>query len=184
MSRLGGIGVSGYGLLALCLALAGMIFFELQGDPAVAPQSTTPAPVAAAPAVPAHAVIRVPPLASFAAVVERPLFSSTRRLVPVQVKAARTDPALDLRHLVLTGVLIVGPDNQLAIVLDRSRREHVRVRKGGTIAGWVLAEVRVDGVTLRRGAATHEMTLHEDKAQKGAGSPLAGKTSQQGARKQ
>ncbi len=183
MSRLGHIVKLEYGLIALCLVLAAAIVIELQGGSSASTAQAT-VPALATPAVPPQAVVAVPPLASFAAVVERPLFSEVRRPAPVELSITRADAALELRHLVLTGVLIVGPDNQLAILLDRSRGEQVRVRKGQEITGWSLAEVRSNGVTLRKGVTTHDMPLHEEKTLAGTGPASAGDTLPQRAKPQ
>jgi hypothetical protein len=164
MNRLGRIDALGYGLIALCLALAATIMVELRGNAVTPPQETTTSPAA-----PTQTVIKSLPLASYAAVVQRPLFSDTRRPAPVETSAVRADAAVELRHLVLTGVLLVGPHDQLAILLDRSRGEQIRILKGGEITGWSLAEVRADGVTLRKGVVTYEMPLHEEKPPGSAG---------------
>ena len=176
MNWRGRIDILEWSLMALCLALVATIGVELNRNPGMPVQATqTPLSPPTAGELP-YAAIKFPPLARYSTVIERPLFSSSRRPAPVDNTSARADGALELRHLVLTGVLMVGPGEQLAILLDRTRSEQLRVRKGGDVSGWSLAEVRADGVTLRKGSAMHVIPLYEEKGSSGSGAAPVGYT--------
>ena len=92
-------------------------------------------------------------------VVERPLFHASRRPVPQEADDTPALAAAELRNLTLIGILI-SPETQLAIFQDKGTQA-LRLEAGATVGKWSLAEVRADGVTLRRGSETHVIALHK-----------------------
>jgi hypothetical protein len=94
------------------------------------------------PAPAAAAAVPLPPLASFAATVERPLFSPSRRPAPAAVTAA--SPAGENRYR-LIGIVANGP-KKAAFVADNARR--IEIVAGDTLDGWTVKEISQDRVTL------------------------------------
>lgn len=157
------LGILGSSLIVLCAILIVVISRQLyQGPSAVRADgyvvATAPGP--ASPPLPG-AAISFPPLRQYAEVVERPLFEVSRRPPPPEAKATSV-AAKELRQLILTGVVIT-PDKNLAIFRDKNPSDIMRLEQGMAVDEWSLDEIRADGVTFRKGAATHELLLHEEK---------------------
>ena len=91
--------------------------------------------------------------------VERPLFHASRRPVPQDADDTPALAAAEVRNLTLIGILI-SPETKLAIFQDKGPQA-LRLEAGATVGKWSLAEVRADGVTLRRGGETHVISLHK-----------------------
>jgi hypothetical protein len=114
---------------------------------AVWPWLISPAParsVAAAPdTAAAQSVPSLPPLARFAAISERPLFSPTRKPAPGE-KAAPAGPGIDQRYRLL-GLMNTG-DSRRALLAEGKRRFVIAER--GTLEGWTVARIEHDRVVL------------------------------------
>ena len=164
VSRGRGLGVLGGSLLASCLGLAVVLAVQLSTPrPEVATDSASPPETAptegAVAAAPAAATLALEPLDKFREVVERPVFHASRRPVPQDADDAPAVAAVELRNLTLIGILI-SPETKLAIFHDKSAQA-LRLEAGATVGKWSVAEVRADGVTLRRGGETHVIPLHK-----------------------
>ena len=164
VSRGSGLGVVGWLLIAACLVLAVVLAVQLRAAPsdvaaASAPPPATASTEAAVAAAPTAATLAFEPLDKFREVVERPLFHASRRPVPQEADDAPALAAAELRNLTLIGILI-SPETQLAIFQDKGMQA-LRLEAGATVGKWSLAEVRADGVTLRRGSETHVIALHK-----------------------
>lgn len=160
-----GLGVLGGSLLISCLVLAVVLAVQLNSplpegaaDSSSPPETGTP-PDGAVVAATAGVGLAFEPLDKFREVVERPLFHASRRPVPQDADDAPAAAAIELRNLTLIGVLI-SPETKLAIFHDKSSQA-LRLEAGATVGKWSLAEVRADGVTLRRGGETHVIPLHK-----------------------
>lgn len=157
------MGVLGWLLLVSSLVLAVVLAVQLSApSPEVAADSASTPETAstegAVAAVPAAATLPIEPLDKFREVVERPLFHASRRPVPQDADDAPAVAAAELRNLTLIGILM-SPETKLAIFHDKSSQP-LRLEAGATVGKWALAEVRADGVTLRRGGETHVIPLH------------------------
>jgi hypothetical protein len=97
----------------------------------------TPPAAAAAPTLAA-----LPPLASFAAIVERPLFSPSRR--PAANAPAAAAPAAESRYR-LVGIVASGT-KKTAFIADNGRRAQIGV--GDAFDGWTVKEIGQDRITL------------------------------------
>ena len=90
------------------------------------------------------------------AMLARPLFSPTRRPPPPPVSAALQPlsppvPSLPSAPNVALSGVIVGPGGGgVALVRGPLDPAPVRVRLGGTVDGWTVAEIRPRAVVLRR----------------------------------
>ncbi len=136
-------------LLGVCLALAAFVYVQVQRMvPGPAPSgggaAGTP-PLAALPAQPSYTMA---PAEDFAAILERPLFSPTRR-PPAQgvVAAAAPEPEL---QVTLVGV-IISSDEQIAIVRLKDAGRFARLSVGDSFQGWILDSIEPSRVTFRRG---------------------------------
>ena len=115
---------------------------------AVWPWLISPAParsVAAAPdaTAAAQSVPSLPPLARFAAISERPLFSPTRKPAPGE-KAAPAGPGIEQRYRLL-GLMNTG-DSRRALLAEGKRRFVIAER--ATLEGWSVARIEHDRVVL------------------------------------
>jgi general secretion pathway protein N len=92
------------------------------------------------------------PLTSFAATRERPLFSPTRRAPSIPMTApglVQPRPAVTRPPLSLVGA-IVGEKDGMAIFVEETTKDVVRLRTGESHQGWILRSVQRREVTLER----------------------------------
>ncbi len=94
-----------------------------------------------------------------AVVVERPLFSPTRRPPEVETKAAVANGPADLSGLLLVGVF--GSENEYSAIITtiRPRAETIYVRAGDKVEGWIVESIEADKVIFVQGELRHEMEL-------------------------
>jgi Type II secretion system protein C len=144
-------------LLALvCILLAWMIYQEIAENPPV--QATALSGDLAALGAPSPAAseasFSMPGRESLAVILERPLFTQTRR--PSSV--AGGDPLAGSVDLTLSGVVISGGER--SALIRRGNAEIVeRLKQGEDIAGWTLVEIAADRVIVRRDAIETEILL-------------------------
>ncbi len=101
------------------------------------------------------------PEARFRAMVERPLFSSTRRPPPVPVPLAPLDApvlAAPPPNLTLSGV-ITGGGGGVALLRRPQDAAPIHVALGGTVDGWTVAEIHPRAIVLRRDARSVTVDL-------------------------
>jgi hypothetical protein len=99
-------------------------------------------PLAAAGAsAPAPELAPLPPITSYAAIVERPLFAPSRRPVP---GVSVIGPSIESRYR-LVGIVSSGGKRK-AFIADGSRRSEIA--EGDNLDGWTVKEVAQDRVLL------------------------------------
>lgn len=137
-------------LLALlgitCIALAWVIYEEVrrQGANEALALGEGEASVVPAP-LPTQSSLAMPDKAAVAVIVERPVFSQTRRpsMAPV---AGVPATAMDVT---LSGVVISG--NERSALVRRGNDGVVqRLKVGEEVAGWTLVEIALDRIVVRR----------------------------------
>jgi type II secretory pathway component PulC len=101
---------------------------------------------------PPPALAALPPLASLAAIVERPLFAPSRQ-APPGVSVAPAGPSIDSRYRLL-GIVGTGAKRH-AFVAEGTRR--MEIGEGDTLDGWTVKIVAQDQVVLASPAG--EVTL-------------------------
>jgi hypothetical protein len=145
-------------LAVLCLALATLLYAELA--PASAPAMAAP-PAAAGHGSPTAgretgeaSNFRLPPLAHFAAVTERPLFAPSRR----PARSLDDGTAGAWSSFVLSGV-ILSSGMRTAIIGHGEPPKLKHLQEGQEIDGWDVVSIRPDRVLLRRGDIEHALTL-------------------------
>jgi hypothetical protein len=130
---------------AACIALAWVIYEEIADLSAGQPVDSTGAalPSALAPTSPQPALI-IPDRASLAVILERPVFSETRR--PRGTGGAQATPI----DFTLLGVVI--SDRQRSALIRTGKGEAVQwLTESEDIAGWKLVQIASDRIVVRRG---------------------------------
>jgi type II secretory pathway component PulC len=95
----------------------------------------------------------MPDRASLAVILERPVFSETRR--PSEEPAGAQAPATDFT---LAGVVISASERS-ALVKPGNGGMIQRLKEGDDIGGWMLEEIALDRIKIRRGAVEAEMLI-------------------------
>jgi general secretion pathway protein N len=107
------------------------------------------------------------PLSVLTATAERPIFSASRRPPPPAMagspaEAVNLPPPVaaepDHPPLALIGV-VVGDTDSIAVFLDRTGQQIVRLRQGEAHEGWVLSSVLRREVTLKQSDRTEILAL-------------------------
>lgn len=134
-------------LLLLCLGLAGLVYQKL----AVSPNPGALAGASAGPEVvlgelPAEPRFTPAAIESYDAVLERPLFSPTRR--PPEEEAVAL-PVLSDFDYVLKGVLI-DDSARIALLRRYSDDRVIHLKEGDALDGWRLKVVAADYVVVER----------------------------------
>ena len=108
-------------------------------------------------------------LAELSQTVERPLFNSKRRPPEVEVvakapsKAAEKVAALTPLAIELSAVILEA-DRQFALFRKAAQASLLRAEVGQSVDGWVVSEIRGDGVSLERGSEKQTLVLRTFKA--------------------
>jgi len=142
---------------ALCGALAGVVALELAGATGAAMVAPSLAAAPLAPLPPLPAAFALPPLARYAEVAERPLFSATRQKPPAE---AGQDLLGQSSSFVLLGVIISGP-GRAALVQHGHPAEMARVTEGQAVEGWTVQSILPDRILLQHGATDYELKLKD-----------------------
>jgi len=144
-------------LLVACLGMGGLVYAELTWP--AAPAEDVSAPAARAPTPrPQHDEIggrfSLPPLQSFAAITERPLFSQSRRPPPQGTE----DASGPWSSFVLTGVIISATDRE-ALILHGRPQTIAHLHEGQDVEGWVITSIQPDRVVIRGATSEHVLKL-------------------------
>jgi hypothetical protein len=153
-------------LAAICAVLAAKVYDEWRGlqepvalETAAVPEGDTPASLPLGPS------LTTPTEDSFAAIIERPLFSPSRRPAqaattpaPETVEAAPAETPLDFA---LVGTIVSG-DERVALVETKGDGKVVQVRERGEVLGWTALLIEDGRVVFRRGRAEEELVLRYD----------------------
>ena len=144
-------------LALLCAAFALVAFSELDAStssPASKGSVPSLAPEDAAAGTLSPTSFSLPPLESFAAVTERPLFSPSRQ--PAKISTGESDA---WSSFVLAGIIIT-PELREAMVLHNQPPMLVHIQEGEAIDGWTLESLSPDNALFRNDAAEHELKLN------------------------
>ena len=141
-----------------CLVMVCVVFAEIRARPTIhdAPAFQATA-VEGLPAPPTPSGQAMPEKNSLEAIVERPLFSSSRRPHSEQTSVASvaSGPSLDLS---LFGV-VISPDEAVALVKPGAGGGPMRVKQGEEISGWTVARIEPDRILVRRDVMERELLL-------------------------
>ncbi len=148
-------------LLALCLVLGWFVYQGLRAD-----SRLPPAPLAGGSGgesldeIPSLSAFVLPPPAHFQVILERPLFSPTRR-PPAQGTETVAAPEAALK-LDLVGVVISGGE-KIALIVPQGGTAIQRLATGDTFQGWLLESIEPERVTFRRGEIEEQIELSFDR---------------------
>jgi general secretion pathway protein N len=166
-------------LAALCAALGWKVYDDwrtVSADAAAAAPETAAAPAgaSAAPLAAADLALALPPPERFAVIVERPLFSPTRRPAPPPEEMAQAEPPPEeplpeeeppadaepppVVDFTLTGIVIAGSE-RYALVERHEDGRTVQVTEGGDVNGWFAVLIDPDRAVFRNGATEEELLL-------------------------
>ena len=162
--------------LVAAVGFSGVIALELTQDLPLAPEvSAAPGDGFAAEAVMDNAgTLRLPSADLIDSIIERPLFSPSRR--PAAIAATLADTSASVEEglaLELVGTMLRGDDH---VALLRHPSEGVkRLREGDSAGSWTIIDVQSDRVSFERGDRVDTLVLRKDvvKPQRLAGSGAA-----------
>ena len=138
---------------ALAVALAGLVYAEIRARPVVeSPRAVGSASDQSAIAVPARKPTSDE--TGFQAILERPLFSPTRRR-HVEQSSFETAPVPDFA---LFGVTIAA-GKPVALVKRGDGAEYERVSEGDQISGWTVGQITTDKISVQQGEVHAELHL-------------------------
>jgi len=152
--RMAGLGL---GLLLVCAALAAVVAGQLTHEDRTGAARKAPSVGESAQA--AMPRYDLPPFEDFAELIERPLFSSTRRPISVDRAPAQVAASPQGLDITLKGV-IVADDGKIALIVPRNAAKPVRLNEGQSFQGWTLSEVDAGGVIFRQGTRAQILELN------------------------
>jgi hypothetical protein len=143
-------------LFAAGLVMIGIVYAEIRARPTIDDRASSPAATSdvrlAAPTVTRQAM---PERASFAVIIERPLFSSSRRPQGEQTMP-ETTPRLDFR---LSGIVTSANVPVALVKLGAGGGDPMGVKEGETISGWTVARIESDRILVRHDVMERELLL-------------------------
>jgi hypothetical protein len=140
-------------LALCCLALAALIYLQLDQDLSARPASA-PRPMARAvdvrqeTAIPPADAFDPAPIAAYDEIVERPLFHRTRR--PIAAKDEPRDGAGGARLPIRLVGIVVDAEGRSAFLKLANAPRAVRVTYGGIVDGWTVEAIDHESVTLMK----------------------------------
>lgn len=108
---------------------------------------------------------RAPALNVYDEIIERPVFSDTRRPPPAgeaPTASARRADQMSAQWK-LTGVVMAGDDSYVHVEGKRDRRT-VQLQQNALLDGWRLVEINADQIVLESANDTVTLELHEETA--------------------
>jgi hypothetical protein len=155
-------------LILVVLALIGVLAWQWTSWPPEVADSSTATGSAVAPGdrpEDENPLARLRPLddrEDYQVVIDRPLFSPTRRPPEDEPEEAEPEVATDrsLDRIDLNAVLIT-PEETLAWVMDASSREVRRLRLGDELEGWAVRDILSDRLVLERQGETNTLVLRD-----------------------
>ena len=106
--------------------------------------------------------LQIPPVVAYREIVERPLFSDTRRPPDkaAPAAAAAANEQLNAKWK-LTGIVVVG-ENSFVRVAGIRDQETVRLQMGMPLDGWKLEQIKTDHVVFSSAGRSAILKLHEE----------------------
>ncbi len=147
-------------LAALCLALTVVLAGVIDAPEPAAAVSSEDMEAVGADAL-ADRSFQLEPIASFGAIVERPLFSRSRRPAPVD-RSSTADVRTSNTGVpfMLSGIIVAGP-TRVAFLQPRSQPKTLRVLEGETVEGWKIEKILPYRVVIGNGDAREELALQD-----------------------
>ena len=113
--------------------------------------------------------VQIPPLDKLAQTRQRPLFALTRRPPPIEQVAPiaapiAQDSAPPTALAIELSAVVLQPQRQFALFRSAAQGALLRAEIGQSVDGWLVREIRADGVSLKRGEEHQELLLRTYKA--------------------
>lgn len=151
-----------------CLMLAAIAAAPWLVDPLdyLAPGAAPVAPAAQSQS-PGRPSLEAPAMDSLAVIIERPLFTATRRAapalepLPTATAVKQEDKSLILGRYKLTGI-IVTPSLRLVFITEPGSRKTTSVALGEKLDGWLVAEVEQHVIVLESDGRRKTIHVGED----------------------
>ncbi len=105
------------------------------------------------------ALARLPPFAAYAATVERPLFSPSRRPA-ASAASAQSGGGIASRYR-LQGLVVAGTARR-ALVVEIAGNRRFEVGEGDAIEGWIVQHIEQNAVVLASPAGAAMLTLRHE----------------------
>jgi hypothetical protein len=145
----------------LCVISVGFIAYRLLYPPQLKPLPVTPIKQVSQGdgSAAKFKAFELPPLTEYRDIVERPLFSDTRRPAPDEPEViAEPEPETEEQKFTLIGVMVT-PELQMALVEVEDQDKVARLKIGEKTNGWTLEGVESNKVVLRKGDSVRELPL-------------------------
>ncbi len=136
-------------LLVVCAALAWVIYRQVAVAPNLNAAHGSTKEATPVPELPPELQFSMRSIDDFQAILDRPLFSPSRR--PPAIEALESPPPNSDVTFTLKGILIDG-DVRIALFRAQRNKKILRLREGDTIEGWTLVRIERNSVSLARGA--------------------------------
>jgi hypothetical protein len=147
-------------LVALCMVLA-IVLAGVIETPTLPSAASAPEAEAGGDGATAERPFELEPLSSYAAIIERPLFSRSRRPQPPERSVAADARAGNGgAPFLLSGVIVAGP-TRVAFLQPRSQPKTLRVLEGETVEGWKIEKILPQRVVIGNGDAREELSLQD-----------------------
>ena len=136
-------------LLAANSALASHLYRQLRDEHRLPPAATRATPTVEAPRPQPVVAFDMPPKDRYAAIVQRPLFSSSRR-PPPSIDVPRSSASHELQA-VLSGI-VHSQARRFVLLRSEGSGEMISLFEGQLYDGWTLAEVESDYAIFQSGS--------------------------------
>jgi type II secretory pathway component PulC len=162
-------------LLSLSAALAGVLALEVMAGPFFVPEVSSVSPDAKNSVVfPRESPAEKPAISTFAEVVERPLFTPSRR-PPPKTDSNPAAIASKPETFDLIGV-IISADRRMALLRTVATSEVMRAVEGQSIGGWEVRAIKPTQVVLRRGDDSEVIKIKDAASNSAVNNPSAPKS--------
>jgi hypothetical protein len=159
-------------LLILSAVLAGVLALEVMAGPFFVPEAPAVSPGAKNSVdFPRESPAEKPAISAFAEVVERPLFTPSRRPPPPKTDSTIAASPEKPETFDLIGV-IISADRRMALLRTVASSEVMQAVEGQSIGGWEVHAIKPTQVVLRRGNDSEVIKIN-DAAKPPAGSSPA-----------
>ena len=161
-------------LLRLSALLAGILAWEIVADPIFKPEATPrSAELKNSIVIPSEASPDKPAMSTFSELVERPLFTPSRRPPPPKTNSNIAAPAPKPENFDLIGV-IISADERMALLRTLATGEVMRAVEGQSIGGWEVRAIKPTQVVLLRGKDSEVIKINDAAKPRAESSPAVG----------
>jgi hypothetical protein len=167
MNALAGLSLYSRSMLVVCMSMALVITIEvfvIGSDSDVSLVGITPSTSGSQnESQVGPASLQIPPVVAYREVVERPLFTGSRRPPEEPEETVESVRAVQLgSKWKLTGIVVAG-DDSFAHVTGIRDQKTVRLKIGEALDGWKLEEIAPDQIVFSSATDRVALRLHEEK---------------------